>query len=79
VLESVLSDTLTCARNSGKIHNENWYEWVSHLVETSFEGKGTILWSEQMQTNRTILWSQQVQTNRTILWSEQVQTNRTIL
>jgi len=43
ISESVLHDTLTYARNSGKLDNENWYEWVSHLVETSFEGKGTIL------------------------------------
>jgi len=54
MLECVLSDTLTYARNSGKLGNENWYEWVSHLVETSFECKGTILWNQQVQTKRTI-------------------------
>jgi len=54
MLECVLSDTLTYARNSGKLDNENWYEWVSHLVETSFEGKGTIFWNQQVQTERTI-------------------------
>jgi len=58
MLESVLNDTLTYARNSGKLDSENWHEWVSHLVETSFEGKGTILWNQQVQTNRTILNSE---------------------
>lgn len=55
MLESVLSYTLTYSRNSSKLDNENWCEWVSHLVETSFEGKGTILQNQQVQTNRTIL------------------------
>jgi hypothetical protein len=54
MLVCVLSDTLTYARNSRKLDNKNWYEWVSHLVETSFEGKGTILWNQQVQTKRTI-------------------------
>jgi hypothetical protein len=33
MLGSVLNDTLTHARNGSKLDNENWYEWVSRLVE----------------------------------------------
>ena len=32
----------------------NWYEHVPKLVETSQEGKVTILWNQQVQTDRTI-------------------------
>jgi hypothetical protein len=37
-----------------KIDNEQWYERVSKLVETSQVGKVTILWNQQVQTDRTI-------------------------
>ena len=32
----------------------NWYEHVSKSVETSQGGKVTILWNQQVQTDRTI-------------------------
>jgi hypothetical protein len=32
----------------------NWYEHVPKSVETSREGKVTILWNQQIQTDRTI-------------------------
>jgi hypothetical protein len=54
ILESVLNDSLTYARNNGKLDNKNWHEWVSHLVQASLDGKGTILWNQQVQTQRTI-------------------------
>jgi hypothetical protein len=31
-----------------------WYEHVPKTVETSQEGKVTILWNQQVQTDRTI-------------------------
>jgi hypothetical protein len=37
-----------------KLENERWYEHESTLVETSREGKVTLLWSQQVQTARTI-------------------------
>jgi len=32
----------------------HWYEHVSKSVETSQGGKDTILWNQQVQTDRTI-------------------------
>ena len=34
-------------------NNNNWYEHVLKLVETSQGGKVTILWNQQVQTDRT--------------------------
>ena len=34
---------------------KHWYEHVPKLVETSQGGKVTILWNQQVQTDRTIL------------------------
>jgi len=44
--------TRTCARKQGG--QKHWYEHVPKLVETSQEGKVTILWNQQVQTDRTI-------------------------
>jgi hypothetical protein len=37
-----------------KLDNEHWFEHVLKLVETSLEGKVTILWNQQVQTDRSI-------------------------
>jgi hypothetical protein len=37
-----------------KLDNEHWYQHVPKSVETSQEGKLTILWNQQAPTNRTI-------------------------
>jgi hypothetical protein len=37
-----------------KLDSELWYEHVLKSVETSQMGKVTILWSQQVQTDRTI-------------------------
>jgi hypothetical protein len=50
----VLNYTLTYARKIIKLDNEHWYEYVPNLVETSHEGKVTILWNQEVQTDRTI-------------------------
>ena len=34
---------------------EHWYKHLRKLAETSQEGKVTILWTQQVQTDRTIL------------------------
>ena len=39
--------------NRGKIGQKHWYEHVPKSVETSQEGKVTILWNQQVQTVRT--------------------------
>ena len=41
-----------CKEIEAKLDNVYWY--VPKLVETSHEGEVTILWLQQMQTNRTI-------------------------
>ena len=38
-----------------KLDDEHWHELVSELVETSHEGKVTILWTRQVQADKTIL------------------------
>jgi enolase len=40
--------------NRSKIGQKHWYEHVPESVETSQEGKVTILWNQQVQTDRTI-------------------------
>ena len=37
-----------------KLGNKHWYDHVPKSVEPSHEGKVTILWNQQMQTDRTI-------------------------
>ena len=37
-----------------KLNNERWYDHVPKLDETSCQGKVTILWHQQVQSNRTI-------------------------
>ena len=37
-----------------QLDNKHWYEHVTKSVETSQGGKVTILWNQQMQTDRTI-------------------------
>ena len=36
-----------------KLDNEQWYEHVPKSVETSQDGKATILWNQKIQTYRT--------------------------
>jgi hypothetical protein len=35
-------------------NNKHWYEHVPKSVETAQRGKVTILWNQQVQTDRTI-------------------------
>jgi hypothetical protein len=37
-----------------KLDSEHWYDLLPKLVETSREGKVTILWNQQVQTDRTL-------------------------
>jgi len=39
--------------NRGTIGKKHWYEHVSKSLETSQGGKVTILWNQQVQTDRT--------------------------
>ena len=50
-----LSYILHYARKEGVIllHKEHWYELLLKSVETSPEGKVTILWNQQVQNGRT--------------------------
>jgi hypothetical protein len=43
-----------CTEIGVKLDNEHWYENVPKLVETSQECKVTILWNQQVHTDRTI-------------------------
>jgi len=43
-----------CKEIGVKLDNEHWYDHLPKSVETSYEGKVTILWNQQMRTNRTI-------------------------
>ena len=40
--------------NRGTIGQKHWYEHVPQSVETSQGGKVTLLWNQQVQTDRTI-------------------------
>jgi len=40
--------------NRGTVDKKHWYEHVPKSVETSEGGKVTILWNQQVQTDRTI-------------------------
>jgi len=37
-----------------KLENERWYDHVPKLAETDREGKVTVLWIQQVETDRTI-------------------------
>jgi hypothetical protein len=54
MIECVHKYTSTCARKQGYNWTKHWYEHVPKSVETSQEGKVTILWNQQVQTDRTI-------------------------
>ena len=55
MIECVHNYTSTNARKQGhRWTKKNWYEHVPKSVETSQEGKVTILWNQQVQTDRTI-------------------------
>jgi hypothetical protein len=44
-----------CTEIGVKLDSELWYEHISKSVETSQEGNVTMLWNQQVQTDRTIL------------------------
>ena len=35
-------------------NNKHWHEHVTYLVETSYKGEVSILWNQEVQTDRTI-------------------------
>jgi len=43
-----------CKETGVQLDKKHWYEHVPKSVETSQEGKVTILWNQQIQTDRTI-------------------------
>ena len=43
-----------CKETGVQLDKKNWYEHVPKSVETSQGGKVTILWNQQVQTDRTI-------------------------
>jgi hypothetical protein len=43
----------TCKETGVQLDKKNWYEHVPKLAETSQGGKVTILWNQQVQTDRT--------------------------
>jgi len=43
-----------CKETGVQLDKKHWYELVPKSVETSQGGKVTILWNEQIQTDRTI-------------------------
>jgi len=43
-----------CKEIGGKLDNKHWYDHVPKSVETSHEVRVTILWNQQMRTDRTI-------------------------
>jgi len=43
-----------CKETGVQLHKKHWYELVPKSVETSQGGKVTILWNQQLQTDRTI-------------------------
>jgi uncharacterized circularly permuted ATP-grasp superfamily protein len=44
-----------CNETGVQLDKKHWYEYVPKLVETIQGGKVTILWNQQVQTDRTIL------------------------
>ena len=43
-----------CKETGVQLDKKRWYEHVPKSVETSEEGKVTMLWNQQVQTDRTI-------------------------
>ena len=43
-----------CKETGVQLDKKHWYEHVPELVEASQGGKVTILWNQQVQTDRTI-------------------------
>jgi len=43
-----------CKEIAVKLDNKHWYDHVSKSVETSYDGKVTILWKQQVRSNTTI-------------------------
>ena len=43
-----------CKETGVKLDKKHWYEHVPKSIETSQEGKVTILWNQQVLTDRTI-------------------------
>jgi len=43
-----------CKETGVQLDKKHWYEHVPKSVETSQRGKVTILWNQQVQTDRTI-------------------------
>jgi hypothetical protein len=43
-----------CMEAAVQLDKKHWYEHVSKSVETSQGGKVTVLWNQQIQTDRTI-------------------------
>jgi hypothetical protein len=44
----------TCKETGVQLDKQYWYEYVPKSVETSRGGKVTMLWNQQVQTDRTI-------------------------
>jgi hypothetical protein len=40
-----------CKEMGVKLDNERWYEHVQKLLEIGHEGKATMLWNKQVQTD----------------------------
>jgi len=53
-----------CKEIGVRLDKEHWYKHVPKLVKTSLESKVSILWNEQLQTDRTIPYSKPVITMR---------------
>jgi hypothetical protein len=43
-----------CKETGVQLDKKHWYEHVPKSIETSQEGKVTVLWNQQLQTDRTI-------------------------
>jgi hypothetical protein len=54
MIERVHNYTSTYARKQGYNWTKHWYEHVPKSAETSHGSKVTILWNQQVQTDRTI-------------------------
>ena len=54
MIECEHNHTSTYVRKQGYNWTKHWYEHVPKLVETIQGSKVTILWNQQVQTNRTI-------------------------
>ena len=44
----------TCKEKGIKLDNEPWYAHVPKSAETNLDGKVTILWNQQVRTDRTV-------------------------